>query len=382
LNCESSNTAAREKQAGLGRTPTGAGAAFALASLALADAIGEFHFTERELVLLHCVRRLTFGRGRTTLYLRRLDFFAPLGISRGNASGILRALEGKRVLEERPAAWWGFIVPPSLWDADPKRGVARVLEEQFQLGLVSGDLTELARDANRELFVESFADPAGTGWAATFSPTRGAGETSRVVRPVRSDPRPDVAGESEGGVASRESAGSAGQHGEPRPGLPQGPGALMPPETQAAVEKLAAAVYSQAVPIRDRSRSRIGTDSGGPESGPSSKAMPARVLRAGPESGPGSPFKAVRVSAGTELLTAETLKGAPLSAAQVELRRGVAGIVGAAAWTNWGGAWTNAIKRDAARVGRVVAEYHAERRAGRLIPNPGGWMWDLFKRWQ
>jgi hypothetical protein len=142
-------------------------------------------------------------------------------------------------------------------------------------------------------------------------------------------------------------------------------------------------------------RSRNGT---GPETGPLDRSR----------NGTGVPahstvFKALKGSAVKSYETAEALKGGgvegdtgdtldatprgrgfaiPRAKAGIfELRREVEAAVGKDTWTHWGGAWTNALKRDAELVGRVLAEFRAQVKEGRQISNAGGYMWDLLKRW-
>jgi hypothetical protein len=324
---------------------------FREASAHLADVIGEHCFGLRERLVLDFIRRQSFGRQRLEAYVPSLGFFVEaLGISRGNVCAVLKQLKRAQVIEERPEGCYGFVLPPGLWRVAVRVELVAVME---QLSLLAAP--EHLRSAMRESFVESL-------------PTRPA---PCGIRLNRSGPGEDVPrGSSGGGVVSRESAG--------------------PEATEMAAHLCGAdapLISSQVVPNGKPQVPESGTAYLNREPGPTGSrigngpqtAMPARGLPQVPESGT-VPFKALRVSAVQSSKTTETVK--TLKGSDRELLARVAEHVGERAWTNWGGAWTNLVKRDAALVTRIVATFEAETREGRVVTNPGGWMWDLSKRWR
>lgn len=133
-------------------------------------------------------------------------------------------------------------------------------------------------------------------------------------------------------------------------------------------------------------RSRIGNDSLAPVfAGPS---PPPIVPGDPPVPESGTLFKALKSSVVQSYETTETLKGTPfpnrehsLTPLDHDLRRDLAAFLGEKTWANWGGYWTNRLKEDRGLVERVYFEARNQVREGRPMRNRGGFMYDLFRRW-
>lgn len=321
---------------------------FLEASAQLADVVGEHCFGLRERLVLDFIRRQSFGRERLEAYVPGLGFFVEaLGISRGNVCAVLKHLKRAQVIEEHPEHFYGFVLPPSLWRVPVRVELMTVME---QLELL--DAPEHLRSAMRAGYVENL-------------PTH-AGPTTRI-RPDGSGSGGDVP-RALGGVVSRESAG---------PGEATGVAAQFFDQTAPLISSQVVPGGKARFPNREPASVPDSGTGGGSRIGyDAESATPLRVLRAVPESGT-VPLKALRVSAVQSSKTAEPLKGG-----QRDLLARMAAHVGEGTWTNWGGAWTNLVKRDPDLVARVLATYEAETREGRVVKNPGGWMWDLSKRWR
>jgi len=299
-----------------------------LAGRAFAN-IGRARITPRQALIMEQLVRVTLLVGRQSVRIPRLDMFGVFGLSRGNVSD---ALNGR----ESPDGKW---VP----------------------GLVELGLLQLVESNDGGAVFTILPDAAQWRCAWRF-PCEAGAVFLRDLNAVADQVTPELS------ALARE------------PGLTEA-------WAEVSLENAAGSQSGNPLSVpkvgTDPPRSHFGNGPENPRShfGNEQKApMPARLSPSVPTLGTsqGDPLR-VQSSAVSKLSTAELLRG--LRDPDRDLLRRIHTHVGESTWLNWGGAWTNAVKRDADLVARVVADYESARREGRVIPNVGGYMWDLVRRW-
>lgn len=124
------------------------------------------HLSEREMVILDVLLRLSFDLGRAAAKVPRLeDFFACTGISKGNALGTLQRLVDKRILMAEAGAYrllprtadhhWSVSPRMNLGAAEKALLLLRALQSENQPELLPRDPT--LRDALAEQAVAQAA---------------------------------------------------------------------------------------------------------------------------------------------------------------------------------------------------------------------------------
>lgn len=236
-------------------------------AIAKAVSLAEFGLKERRLltvVLEACERSAAeFGADFFYAYVPGLDYFARAArVSKGNVSMLLRHLKRSQVIEEQPKDYYSFRFPIEHWKV-PLQIDMSVLQEVLQLQFQRDDLNGALR--------ASFVD----GSQIKNLPTRERG-SSPLVRPDRSDRRPDEVSGELGVVVSRESAGSGTGAGGGKPVAVAAAGQGYPaPLLSASAQKL----------VPETGTSESGSRFGNPSPETGERPLPVRVLSAVPVSG-------------------------------------------------------------------------------------------------
>ncbi len=312
-------------------------------------------FKRRELIVLHVVLMRSYGLGRPRALFDRLeDLHACTRISRGNVSEVLNGLRRALVLDERPPKWYGINPNAKAWKVVPRLDLAPLME-QIELLVPDADL----RDGMDAAFLDDPAQFLGLDGL----PARGAGAVS-AVRQTRStqarDSRPGLLSgccESSGAERSFEPGGSrprAGYHAAVGESVSNSPLLSMSvPESGTR----------DAFPNRERC---VNHNKDGPG------AVGSRIGNVSYIA-----FKGTAVQS-----SKPTVPLKRLTEAGVRLRDDVRAVVGETCWVNWVGYWTNRIKENPDKVQRVLGEFRYQASVGQTIANPGGYMFDLMKRWK
>jgi hypothetical protein len=334
---------------------------YAAADRFMRRAIRHFSFTERDILVIDLVRENSFEQGRPVAVIPEQKMITSLtGIAEKHLKPILLRLQKYKVLQ-RDGPQFRLLIDSKFWKVRPRFNMTPETEALERW------LNELTPEGEWFPPPEVEMDAALQQTALENLPTRGA--DGGAVRPNRSRPAVDPRQGQTGGVVSRESVGSVADD-QPKPADEASPRRPAPVE-------LAAVPFLGTAPV--------------PEKGSDAPEYPKRVLapNAGVATGSsakvpemGTPLKTLRASAVKSFKTAENFKALkPLSEEQRDLLRQVEAVVGKTTWANWGGAWTNVVKQKPELVQSILGEFRFAVGQGKEFKNPGGWMWDLKKRW-
>lgn len=144
------------------------------ASAAIADALAMHDFDKRERAVLDLLRLVAYRRENGLAEIRRLEWVARgAGISRGNASVILRRLQGMLIIQEGPEGFYGFRLPIANWKVAQRLELIEVME-QMDLGIEPPDLSQALREQFAEQARACQAREPGSSCERTARPEDGS----------------------------------------------------------------------------------------------------------------------------------------------------------------------------------------------------------------
>lgn len=332
-----------------------------------------FDFKDRDRRVVELILDKSFRLARFFAWFPKLEYIGVLtGISKGNVSGIMDRLKRNLVISVSERCFYGLNPFPDKWRI-PLR--YELTEEIRRLDAALDFPAEQLRfpedpdlqDALLQVALEEFAlgRTVRQSKTETHLPTLSAGIIAGADC-LRADQR-DAAGLGN----NRESGCALMREGNTVAG-----GRSQLPSANFQVPKM-----GTGFPKWEPRETGVSSNIDGPfvpvvpKMGTSHLTVKKFQLLNAPERAVNNePFNGVP-EVGTEVENWRRRKADP------ELLEQLKAIMGDKEWANWGGYWTNQVKKDSDLIRRVLGEFRYATKTGAVIHNPGGWMKDLIRRW-